>query len=201
MPYFTLEGLSSVAENNPLPTIKYWLKTQKITGLKRGMYVANSYLEKLSWQGKMDNYKEYLANNLLTPSYISFEYALSLYSLLTEAPYSVTSATLKTTRGFSNNLGSYYYYSLRPDLFIGYDRFAKNGFDIYLASKAKALFDYLYIKKRSIKTINKDIIKELRLNLTELSDNDLVELKGYVKLSGQSKLLKIYALLSSLKNS
>ena len=45
-----------------------------------------------------------------------------------------------------NKLGSFYYHSVKRDLFFGFEtkRYGKNV--IYEASLAKALFDYLYLR-------------------------------------------------------
>ena len=66
--------------------IKYMKQQGLLTSLKKGLYVYNSpYVKTLIS-------KEIIANNLLGPSYISYEYALSYHGLTPERVEEVTSA-------------------------------------------------------------------------------------------------------------
>ena len=61
-----------------------------------------------------------IANSIYSPSYISFETALSWHELIPEAVYTVTSATSLKTNGFNNETGNFSYRHLKPSLFFGY---------------------------------------------------------------------------------
>ena len=91
--------------------IKYMKKQGLLIPLKRGLYLYRSpYVDTLVS-------KEIVANNLLGPSYISFEYALSYYDLIPERVEEVTSATTKRSKNFSTPYGVFGYRHIDPALF------------------------------------------------------------------------------------
>ena len=57
------------------------------------------------------------------------------------------------------------------------------------ATKAKALFDFLYLRKNVLPS--REAVKELRLNARNLNRSDINELKKYVALEGTKKLKEI----------
>ncbi|MBI5452207.1 hypothetical protein HY945_02005, partial [Candidatus Gottesmanbacteria bacterium] len=96
---FTKETLRQLEENNDRLdfNIKYWLKKGKIITLKKGLYVLKERWER---EINKDDYRQYLANQLYQPSYLSCEYVMSKYGLLTEGVFGITSMTTKTTKAF-----------------------------------------------------------------------------------------------------
>ncbi len=195
LPYFTLESLKSQFKENPLPVIKYNLKVGKLLRLKRGIYVWSDYWEKLRYAEKGENYLEFIANKLILPSYLSAEYVLGKYSVLSEAPSSFTSVTKKTSRFIENKLGNFSYFSIKESLFTGFELKKKSEFFIFESTKAKALFDFLYFKKRLLNVVNRETAAELRLNIEEFSNDEYRELKKYLKLAKSVKLNRICELL------
>ena len=89
--------------------IKYWLKKGEIVRLKKGLYLLRERYEKESEKGE---YLEYIAGQLIKPSYLSVEYVLAKYQILSEPARTVTSITTGTTREINNNLAGFRYYSL-----------------------------------------------------------------------------------------
>lgn len=85
---------------------------------------------------------EKIANLLYTPSYLSFESALSKYGMLSQLPYTFSFATTRKSRKIT--LGDYpvEYRQLKSGLFFDYTQ-ANNG--ISIATPEKALFDTLYL--------------------------------------------------------
>src|SRR3989338_10088620 len=67
-----------------------------------------------------------IANRLLTPSYISFEYSLSRYGIIPELTYSITSATTKIAREFTVRGRIYEYNKIKNIAYRGY-RSEKQG--------------------------------------------------------------------------
>jgi len=53
------------------------------------------------------------------------------------------------------------------------------------ATKAKTLFDFLYLKKNLI--TDKTYLNELRLNLENFNKNDKLEFNKYVSIEGSKK--------------
>jgi len=183
----TLQQVAPISDNALYSNIKRWLKQNIIIQLKRGTYVTNDYYIRLP---EKQAYLEFIANKLKSPSYLSLEYVLQKYSLLTEGVYAFTSITLKKTNTYKNKLGLFTYSNISQNLFTGYKIVNKEGFQIKEASKAKALFDFLYLRLLSVKNINKSLIDSFRFNLDEFSQKDQKEFKSYVKLSKIKKLEK-----------
>lgn len=195
LPLFTISNLKLPSGKNLIPTIKYNLKTGKILRLKKGVYVSSKYLEKIKYMGRYEDYLEFVANKLVSPSYLSGEYMLWKYSILSEAPSVITSITKKTTRIIENDVGKFSYSKVKDPLFGGFIIKSVGEFNIFLATKIKALFDFLYLKKRILGVVEKQAVEELRLNLDEFSKKDREEFEKYLALAKSPKLLKIYQLL------
>lgn len=94
-----------------------------------------------------------IANFIIQPSYISFESALSFYGILSQFPYSITSATTERSKKIEVDNKTFEYTKIDNRLFNGYIK--ENSF--LIASKEKALFDYLYLASRGLR--NSDILE------------------------------------------
>jgi predicted transcriptional regulator of viral defense system len=127
-----------------------------------------------------------IANKIYSPSYVSFEMALSYYGLIPESVYGVTSASTLKTSHFKTPIGSFIYRTIRPKLYFGFD-FIKNNEKVFkLASPEKAFLDLFYIK-----TGIRDIadFEELRIDpkvFLKVVDHD--KLKSYLNAYGQASL-------------
>jgi len=181
----TLSQVIRVNDNALYKNIKRWLKSENLIQIKRGMYVTKEY-----WQAQQNNnsYCEFLANQIKTPSYLSLEYVLQKHTLLTEVVYAYTSVTIKKPNQYTNKMGQFLYYKIKPELFMGYQTKQTGGFLVREASLAKALFDYFYLKLRSVKIVNKDLLDSFRLNLDLISQEQKQEFSSYLKLSGSAKM-------------
>src|SRR3989338_11564261 len=117
--YFTKESLKQYESNEEALNfnLKYWLKKKIVVRLKNGVYILRDRWDR---EANKDVYLEFLANKLYEPSYLSCEYVMSLYGLLSEAVYGLSSVTTKKTVSFKNDLGFFSYYSISPKLFLGY---------------------------------------------------------------------------------
>jgi predicted transcriptional regulator of viral defense system len=152
--------------------ISRFLKYKEIIKLKRGLYVSSDFFDK----NRNDvSYSFYLANVIRTPSYISSWAALQYYNLATEAIHSVTSVTIKVTKEYQTKAGNFTYQSISKDLFMDFS-LTKGGFDFYIASPAKALFDLLYLRTRQFNNLSveqiKVMISELRIDIDEMSKEE-----------------------------
>ena len=165
--------------NNLNFNLKYWLKNKNIISLKNGTYIFKDAYEK---EKDKDSYLEYIANQLQKPSYLSVEYVLAKYQIMTEPVRSLTSATLKRSRDYKNELGSWRYYNLPKKLFTGYSFKRYKNQDIAVASKAKALFDFIYLRYRRGTVPKTENIEKLRLNLENLNKKDKKEFFSYFSL-------------------
>jgi len=192
LPYFTLDDLSSIERNKNYLKILFSRQEKfgKIIRLKKGVYVCERFLLAHLSRSEMDFYYEFLANILYQPSYLSLDYILYENNLLTEIPRNFTSITKNKTANFSNKFGNFFYHKIKDELFCGFEIVEKGDFTIWRASKAKALFDFLYFRKNSL--INKKIFEELRINLENLTKSDLREIEKYVKIEGSKRMREIF---------
>lgn len=175
---FTKETLRQLEKDNDRLdfNIKYWLKKGTIIALKRGVYVLK---EKWERETNKDDYLEYVANQLYQPSYLSGEYVMSKFGLLTEAVYGITSMTTKTTKIFTNSLGNFVYYSLSPALFFGFEVKKTDSFSVAVAKKSKAVFDFLYLRFIKNTPVNEKTIEEMRINWENMTKDEFGELVQY----------------------
>lgn len=194
LPYFTKPAASLLfgkKGKNLDKKISQLTKKGYLIVLKKGLYTTTSYCERTD----KESYIEYIANILRSPSYISLEYVLWKEGLIPEAVYAVTSISLKSPRNFTNTLGNFYYRNIKRELFAGYRQKEWQDKNIYIASPAKALFDFLYLKKLPHPM---DDIINLRINWDNFGKEDMSEFRGYITSSGSQKMLAVYKIIKSL---
>jgi len=192
LPYFRIEDLKELVKKESY--LKIFLsrfeKRERIFRLKKGFYVSKDFIDEIEKKAELSFYLEFLANLLYSPSYLSFEYVLGKYNALTEAVKNFTSVSTKKTNSFSNKFGNFLNYKIKKELFCGFKIKKNGGFLICEATKAKALFDFLYLRKNLI--LDKKATKELRINIEIFNEKDKKELKKYIKIEGSEKLKKIF---------
>jgi hypothetical protein len=158
-----------------------WVKSGKILQLRRGLYtLAEPYR-------KAAPHPFTIANQLLTPSYISLQSALAYYGMIPEAVPSVTSVTSrKRTQTFSTPLGHFSYRSLQPDLFSGFRLLDMSPTQrAFLARPEKALFDLIYLTPKGERLA---FLKSLRLQNMDLLD--LEWMQAFAAEIGKPKLAR-----------
>jgi len=199
LPYYTKQNLGLALGKNK-DALDYWIKklikNQALIPLIKGLYVSSYYLDLIKAKGKTEDYLEYLAGVVRSPSYLSLEYALSKYGLIPEAVFAITSITTKSTRSYQSALTSFYYRNLKTELFIGFieKKFEKQT--IKIAMPAKALFDYLYLKKfSSLAEMKSYLLSDGRINWAVLNKSDRKEFSKYTRLSASKKMLEIDKIL------
>ncbi|TDJ09478.1 MAG: hypothetical protein E2O68_00300 [Deltaproteobacteria bacterium] len=77
------------------------------------------------------------------PSYISFHSALYAHGIIEQIPEITYCATLGRTKLIKTNFGTISFHHLRPELFFSYERNLNTS--LLMATKEKAIFDYLYL--------------------------------------------------------
>lgn len=124
--------------SNPQCKIHSLTKNGKLIPLKRGLYENDA------------NTPGYLlANSLLGPSYISFEYALSYYGLIPERVVTYTSATFGKNKKieYNNAFGTFTYRDIPKQVFpYHYTRQLSGDRPYLIATREKALCDQLCIE-------------------------------------------------------
>lgn len=183
--------LSTVLINNGYTGINDKINKLKKDGLleslKRGLY-----LHKTPFSNTCIS-KEIIANTLLSPSYISFDYALYFHGLIPENVYDITSATTKRSKIFKTKTGIYSFRSVKKELYsIGLKiESTKNG-NFIIATKEKALCDKIYYTKDIQITSKKAMLEfleyDLRIDMNELENCNMQILKRYYEISKSKKI-------------
>ncbi len=136
--------------SNPLDKIKREAQKGNLIRLTKGIYETDKNVDPCL-----------LASVILSPSYLSFDFALSYYGLIPERVYAITSATLRVRKNktFENSFARYEYTDIPTNAFSeGLTCIEKGDYIVRIASKEKAICDSLY-KWRVVKNIND--LKEL----------------------------------------
>ncbi|MCL4377778.1 MAG: hypothetical protein M1409_05245 [Actinobacteria bacterium] len=176
--------------------INRWIKEGILIQLKKGLYTTSNYFERVN---NKPPYLEFIANKLRIPSYLSLEYMLQKYSILSEAVYSVTSITTKAGRSYNNTLGLFLYRNIKESLFTGFNIIDCNDFEIAQATKAKALFDWLYLKLFRTQNVNLETLESLRLNIDAFKSKDFKEFKSYCEMVEVKKYRLLWQIIIKLK--
>jgi len=174
--------------------IKYMKQQGLLISLKKGLYIYNSPYIKTFVS------KEIIANNLLGPSYISYEYALSYYNLIPERVEEITSATIKRSKTFSTSYGVFSYQHIDKKLFaLGIEIVPSKQGNFMMASKEKALCDKVFATKgvriASKKAMQVFLEEDLRIDIEELDDFDLEILRQYALISKSKRVEFLYKVL------
>jgi predicted transcriptional regulator of viral defense system len=186
--YFTkdsLRSLSGDSDNTISMNIYRWKKSGDIIVFKNGIYATKKSFDTYS---KEEGYFKFISSILLKPSYISLSTTLSGYDILTEGVYNITAVTTKLPKLYSN--GKYSYRQITERLFCGYEIRDFNGYEYYEATKAKALFDYIYYRSHRL-DMGMNIVEELRLRLDLFTKDDFKEMRSYAKMISSKKLVNI----------
>lgn len=184
--FFSEKGSSAIHN-----LLSYHLKKKHIIKFKRGLYsLANPddkfYFSKLN-----------LANALYSPSFVSFESALSFYGLIPEGVYEVTSACfLPKKKRFESVMGafSFSYSPVRP-FFLGVEKNNEQGF--LIANPLRALFDLINQRKCNYLDIS-DLELDFRIDLIDLKEiikgysaGDILQIGDAYKKKNTKKLAEI----------
>jgi len=192
MPYFTIEGFRQVIRvDSPDQVVRNllyrWVKAGHLLQLKKGVYMTRKFYE----QHRGDYLFSAAISTILIPqSYLSLEFILQRHNLLTEVTYPITCITTKVTRRIVNQIGTYWYRNIRPDLYRGFTISEYFSIRVAQATLGKALFDYLYLRPlpAAYRSMKLNLAEELRLNLEELSASDQNEFSRYVDESQSRKM-------------
>lgn len=141
-----------------------------------------------------------LANVILGPSYLSYEYALSYYGMIPERVVTYTSATFgkKKTLEFTNEFGSYKYRDIPYEVYpYYYTRELINDYPLLIATKEKALCDMLSMISpiRGIADFEEYLFDGMRLDEDEFANLDKARIKRIAPLYHKTNLDQIVKLI------
>ncbi len=171
-PVFSLNEIRKIEARFDLRRLNEWAAKNYIKKVKRGYYLFSDL--------QINEQVLFLiANAIYQPSYVSLEMAFSLYHLIPEAVYGVTSVTSLKTNRFKTSVGSFVYKHIKPELMFGYELREYNNHRYMVAEIEKALLDYLYLRPH-IKE-DKDF-EGMRFNTSEFKAKcDMDKLRKYLE--------------------
>ena len=151
---------------NPLDKIKRDTDSGVIFRLTRGLYETNGGVNPC-----------FLASSILSPSYLSFDWALAYYGLIPEKVFAITSASLKIRKNktFINKFGRYEYSDIPINAFSEGLTYIEDGeYIAKIATKEKAICDSLskWRVVRNIKDLKELLFIDKRIDEDEFSSCD-----------------------------
>jgi predicted transcriptional regulator of viral defense system len=165
-----------------------WQQKKYIIKIRNKWYRFNGIL-------KNENELYYIANKIYSPSYVSFETALSYYGIIPEAVFVIKSVSTLKTQNFENELASFKYLNLKTNCFFGYVLVSNEYFTFKIANIEKSLLDFLHLSY-SIETISN--LESFRLNKIILKEKlNYAKLEEYAQYCANKQLLKKTKLLRS----
>ena len=186
---FSLNDIRKVEADFDLRRLNEWMGKGYIKNIRRGYYIFSDL--------RIDEESLFLvANKIYAPSYVSLEMAMSLYGLIPEAVYGITSATSRKTNSFKAGIGNFIYRHIKPGLMFGYGFREYENHRLAVAEIEKSVLDYLYLNP-AIKE-GKDF-QGMRFNASEFKARaDMAKLNRYLaafnskSLSARVKKFLIY---------
>ena len=153
--------------------------------IKRGLYETNPNANPLT-----------IANKILSPSYISFETALSYYGMIPERVYAITSASFKKNKKkeYKTPFGLFLYQDINSNAYpFDIDEIEIDGVKVFIASREKALLDMLSIisPRKNRKELLDLLFEDLRIDevvFDELDKDKMIRLCDLYS----SKTLKLF---------
>lgn len=154
---FSLSDIKKIDAKFYRSRLSEWQKKGYIKKIRRSYYIFSD-------QEINESVLFFVANKIYSPSYVSLEMALSVYNLIPEAVYSISSVTSNKTNRFASDLADFNYRHLKSELMFAYSLVNFKGGVYKIAEAEKAILDFLYINPH-LKT--EADFSELRLNKEE----------------------------------
>ena len=186
---FSINEIKKIDNNFHRRRLNEWQEKGYIKKIIRGYYMFSDL--ELNENGLFE-----IANKIHSPSYISFEMALSYYHLIPESVYGITSASTRKSYKYTTPFGKFSYRKIKPGLFFGYDLVNYDSKRFKIASIEKTVLDYFYLNPHITD------FSTLRIN-AELLWEQLDENKFYIYLEkfSQKRLTKtINRFMEVMKN-
>ena len=169
--------------------IRREVQSGRLTQIARGLYETDARAD-----GK------YLAGAIYGPSYLSFDYVLSMCSLIPEAIFrTYTSATFRKGKAkqYDNAFGVFTYRDVPAAVYhFGVEIREENGYSYQIATPEKALCDKLYTISPvgSVKAMRTLLFEDLRVDendFWQLNLDDIKQLAPLYKSTNHKYLVKL----------
>lgn len=182
LPYFETKELRLILGSNftdtTLINLKNWVNKGYLTMFRRGLYVLTEAKNKADTMA--------FATKMYYPSYISMETALSVYGIIPEAVFMVTSVTTRKTKKFKTLVGNFSYQKIKKEAFGGFETKRENGISFNLAVPEKALVDFFYLNRG---ILNGDYEQFLGYRFSEEFEFNAKRLTDFAKAFQNKKVL------------
>jgi predicted transcriptional regulator of viral defense system len=168
---FSIKDIEKVDPSFHKQRLSEWQKKGYLKKLRQGFYMFSDF--------DIDEPVLFaLANKIYEPSYVSLEIALSIYGLIPEAVYGITSVSSQITKTIKTAVGIFMYRHIQPELMFGYEHKERNGYRYQIAEIEKAVLDYLYINP---KLADEESFKGIRFNAQQFKEKiDLGKFNKYL---------------------
>lgn len=174
--------------------IRREVNSGRLIQIVRGLYESDAHTD-----GK------YLAGVIYGPSYLSLDYALSMYSLIPETVYktytSITFGKGKTKR-YENAFGLFTYRDIPNQVYsLGVEVKEENGYSYQIATPEKALCDKLYVLPpvKSLKDLRALLFENLRIDESAFWSMNLCDMAQLSRLYGATNLKLLEKLIGGGK--
>ena len=123
-----------------------------------------------------------LAGNIYGPSYLSFDYALSFYSLIPEKVIIYTSATCnkKKKKTYTNQFGTFIYRDVPAEVYpLGINVIEEGDYIFQIAIPEKAICDKLYTIPpiKNMTEIENILFNDLRIDMEKFNKLNISDIK------------------------
>lgn len=183
---------------SPKDKVRRMEQTGNILRLKKGLFVLSPAI------AKQELSIELIANQIYGPSYISYQSALSFYSLIPERVYNTKSATAKRRKKYETPLGSFEYITVPAKYYpIGLQSIiVNNTYAFIVASPEKAICDLILatsgLRFQSKKAIHQYLRDDLRIDFDNNTKWNLSIIADCIKYA--YKKIELQLLYNLLKN-
>ena len=185
--------------SKPRDKITKLLAGGNIIRIKKGLYCFAGALRKHPLS------REYVANLVYGPSYVSLEYALAYHGLIPERVETVTSVTTGRSRDFATPIGDFSYRMLKEERYaIGADIVEAAGVSFLVATPEKALSDQIWADKRfhgtSVSTLETYLLEDLRIDSERIAELDIERLSAIGVAYASGKIDSLVRCLEQLRS-
>ncbi|MBU2564092.1 hypothetical protein KKA23_00690 [Patescibacteria group bacterium] len=173
--YFYLSDIKKISKLNNASlkvAINRLIKNKELIRITKKVYTTN--INDVDWKN--------LSIDIYSPSYISFEYALSFYNILSQKPLHLTLATTKRSKTIETEANNLMYKHIQKKMFWGYVQYHKDS-NYLMANPEKAFIDLAYLSLNGYAKFDPE-----EMNLKILKKN---RIKEYLKKINNKKLTKL----------
>ncbi|MEI6304509.1 MAG: hypothetical protein WCP09_00615 [Candidatus Taylorbacteria bacterium] len=179
-PIFSIKDIEKVDLSFHKQRLSEWQKKDYVKKICKGFYIFSDL--------QINEPTLFtIANRVYEPSYISLEMALSIYGLIPEAVYGVTSVTSQRTKNMKTPVGDFIYRHVQPELMFGYELREHDGHHYQVAEIEKAILDYLHFNS---KINDSESFEGVRFNIPEAKEKINMEKFNKYLLAFNSKALE-----------